>query len=91
MSWRRLAVAGRLVTANVHTPVHTGFGGNNQNWLWRLAILHQPPGLSPAQGADTRYLAARREVEGDRQVFSSNAGRWPRQHLNTTRPGNCGP
>ena len=65
---RRLAAAGRPVTANAVHPglVHTGFGGNNQNWLWRLAyVFINRLALSPAQGADTLiYLAAAPEVEG---------------------------
>ena len=65
---RRLTAAGQPITATVLHPglVHTGFGANNQNWLWRLAyVFVNRLALTPAQGADTLiYLAAAPEVEG---------------------------
>jgi retinol dehydrogenase 12 len=65
---RRLTAAGRLVTANAVHPglVHTGFGGNNQAWQWRLIYLFiNRMGLTPEQGAETLiYLAADPAVEG---------------------------
>jgi hypothetical protein len=46
--------------------VHTGFGSNNQQWIWRVAyfFIHRMA-LTPEQGAETAvYLASAPEVEG---------------------------
>lgn len=65
---RRLAQAGAGVTANAMHPglVHTGFGGNNRRWYWRLAYLFiNRAGRTPEQGADTIiYLATAPELAG---------------------------
>jgi NAD(P)-dependent dehydrogenase (short-subunit alcohol dehydrogenase family) len=65
---RRLAQAGSRVTANAMHPglVHTGFGGNNRQWYWRLVyVFINLAGRTPAQGADTiTYLATAPELAG---------------------------
>lgn len=65
---RRLTAAGEPITANVLHPglVGTGFGHNNDNWLWRFGYRFiDRLALTPAQGADTvLYLAAAPAVEG---------------------------
>jgi NAD(P)-dependent dehydrogenase (short-subunit alcohol dehydrogenase family) len=63
---RRLA--GSEVTANAMHPglVHTGFGGNNRQWIWRLVYFClNRMAQTPEQGAETAvFLAASRQVEG---------------------------
>lgn len=62
------SLAGSGVTANALHPglVHTGFGGNNRQWVWRFVYFFiNRMAMPPAQGAETAiYLAAAPEVEG---------------------------